>query len=239
MDDAHLDALVEYPPIPHTSLLASLVSLRFTTWIQHACAIAVRCCSAQPMLHGKPSATLLNGIAHERIRYELRARSVVRELSRLLEIDERSQGLECDLDRWQWVLHDYAHALDARLGEVLEVLGARYHGDEATSLDGAWASLCRLQKVDACTGLALSHAAAASPRSASNVQLGFGDPHATRAQGSPAWWCQWLVAAWDYDDGVGEHVPPQQLQSFVDFGWQTLDELEPELASALRRIHPS
>lgn len=232
-DETRLRVVLEHPPIPHASLLATLVSLRFTTWIRQGCAAVVCCCAAEPLLQGASLDALLDGFAHERLRYELRARELLLELSDLLEIDEPSANLDLELGRWRWMLHDYTRGLDARLCEVLEDLGARYHEHAPTSVSGAWSSLCARQKVDACLGLVLSYADAAAPRARSSVLLGFVDPLATDALGSPAWWCRWLVEAWDAHHPFGERMRPHELRAFVGFAWRALGELEPGLARAL------
>jgi hypothetical protein len=68
---------------------------------------------------------------------------------------------------------------------------------------------------------------------------GFMDPMSTRAVGSFAWWCRWLVRATDDDYPLGDRLRPDEIEPFVGFACQTIKQHDGALLSVLFRVFPT
>lgn len=236
IDDARLRAIVEHPPAPHAFILGDLLSIRFADWICTAFGtMAVACIDDPPPAGIEALEPLLAGYASDKQAYQARASVAIHELSGLFDVAEPDSGLMEETGRWRWMLYDYTRSLDEQLHERLEALAVRY-ATAPVGVEAAWNDLSDRRLLDACTGLLLAHVLMldlpARP-------TGFTDPMSTRAVGSFAWWCRWIVRATDDDYPLGDRLRLEEVEPFLGFACHTLEQQDPALLSALLCVFPT
>lgn len=241
IDGERLRELVERPPVPTVRIFAALVAIRTAEWSRRGVMTAALA-SAHDLPPDDPQGIerAVRAMARLKKRYEARAFMGIHELSALLDVEEPDAGLGYELGRWRWMLHDYAEALDAELGERVQALADRFDHAEpylVKPIREALNDLSVRRQIDAATGLLLAHAAmresAGHPASAA---LGYVDPLSTRAPGSPAWWCTEVLEAWREDQIFGDRLAPEQLDRMVDFARRELDALDASWLRTLSRV---
>lgn len=239
LDDEDLRALVEHPPTSHAHLLGELLSIRFADWVRRAVVALVKACVGPSGSDGVLPAEEVQRLADLKTHYEARATLVVQELAGLLEVEEPHAELGEEIQRWRWMLHDYTEALDPSLHAWLRAIEVRQASTaHEEDLDGAWREVVELRQLDASVNLLLARATMLHAEPGSRSVLGFTDPLSTRAFGSFAWWCRWLVDAIEEDQPLGDRIHPEQLEPFVAKAVVTLERLDAGLLETLRRLFP-
>lgn len=241
IDGERLRELVDRPPVPAVRIFAALLAIRTAEWCRRGVMTAALA-STNDLPSDDPARIerAIRAMASLKKRYEARAFMGIYELSGLLDVVEPDAGLGYELGRWRWMLHDYAEALDAELGERVQALADRFDHAETylvKPIQEALVDLSVRRQIDAATGLLLACAAMReSLGRPASVALGYVDPLSTRAPGSPAWWCTEVLDAWREEQIFGDRLTPEQLDLMVGFARCELESLDAPWLRTLSRV---
>lgn len=245
--DAVRHAVVDRRLSCRATILGVLLSLRLGEWISGAYAtMAARCAEAPDCCPGRGTPReRLALLLVDQVRYEMRTRLALVELSELFVVDAPRVGLEPEIDPWRATLRDYsrdyardyARVLDVQLHERVEALCAR-HPVGSGDADEVWSELVERRQVDACVGVLLARAAMLAARPQPGL-LGRVDDMATGCVGSFAWWCCWYLDACGDDYPLGERLGDGDVDAFMSAVRLTLEDLDEGLLAALLRVFPA
>lgn len=241
IDDQRLRALVDHPPIPPASILADLLSLRFSVWIHDA--VRLLALNTAKMLPGTAEEEAVDDFVESfqalRTVYESRTATAIYELSSTLDVLEPESALAYELHRWRWMLWDYSKALDPAFHVTLERFGFRLESAMLTDPTKAWNAVCDRRILDGCMGVLLTRAAMLDTSHQPDVMTRFVDPLAKSARGSFAWWCQWMLESVDEERHDGERLKPDEVETYTGMAMRWLEQLDPELLEGLLQAFPS